>query len=77
MKKLAMILEFSIDTALGIEINEEDEEEEDKYENLIIGGLIIGTAISLVLKDYYILGTVVAFIGLGLGYILKVFKKDK
>lgn len=77
MKKLSMILEFSIDNALGIEINEEDEEEDDKYENLIIGGLIIGTAISLVLKDYYILGTVFAFIGLGLGYILKVFKKDK
>lgn len=74
MKKLAMILEFSIDNALGIEIEKEDDEDEG-YENLMIGGLIIGTALSLILKDYYMLGTVFAFIGLGIGYILKEFKK--
>lgn len=77
LKKLATILEFSIDEVLEIDIKKENEDDDDDHEYLIIGGLIVGTAISMVLKDYYILGTAFAFVGLGLGYIIDYFKKKK
>ena len=42
LKKLAVLLEFSIDNALGIEIENDND---DKIEWLIIGGFIIGNTL--------------------------------
>lgn len=70
LRKLAIILNFSIDQALGIEIDEED----DKTEWLIIAGFLIGNALGFVF-DNFILGYIFAMIGLGIGYILKAIKK--
>ncbi len=70
LKKLAILLEFSIDEALGIEIENDD----DKIEWLIIGGFIIGNSLGIIFNSF-LLGYVFAMIGFGLGYVLKVFKK--
>lgn len=70
LKKLANLLDFSIDKALGIEV----EEENDKTEWLIIGGFIIGNSLGIVFNSY-LLGYVFAMIGLGIGFALKAFKK--
>lgn len=72
LKKLAEILNFSIDRALGLEI--EDESEDDKSEWLIIGGFVIGNALGIAF-DNMILGSVFALIGLGIGYCFDAFKK--
>ena len=69
--KIAVLLEFSIDNALGIEIENDND---DKIEWLIIGGFIIGNTLGIVF-DNFMLGYVFAMIGLGLGFVLKVFKK--
>lgn len=71
LKKLAVLLKFSIDDALGIEIENDND---DKNEWLIIGGFIIGNTLGIVF-DNFMLGYVFAMIGLGLGFVLKVFKK--
>lgn len=70
LKRLAILLEFSIDNALGIEIEEDD----DKIEWLIIGGFIIGNTLGIVF-DNFMLGYLFAMIGLGVGFILKAFRK--
>lgn len=70
LKRLAILLEFSIDNVLGIEIEEDD----DKIEWLIIGGFIIGNTLGIVFNNF-MLGYLFAMIGLGFGYILKVFRK--
>lgn len=70
MKKLANLLGFSIDKAIGIEV----EDENDKTEWLIIGGFIIGNSLGMVFNSY-LLGYVFAMIGLGIGLTLKAFKK--
>lgn len=71
LKNLANLLEFSIDNALGIEIESDDD---DKIEWLIIGGFIIGNALEIVF-DIFMLGYVFAMIGLGIGFMLKTFRK--
>ena len=71
LKKLALLLEFSIDTALGIEV---DNENDDKIEWLIIGIFIIGNSLGLIFNNI-ILGSVFAMIGFGIWFILKFFKK--
>jgi transcriptional regulator with XRE-family HTH domain len=53
------------------EMKVNDKEDIDEY--LMIGGLIIGIAIGLI-TDNIILGTVGAFLGLGLSYIIKGIK---
>lgn len=70
LKKLAVLLEFSIDEALGVEVEDND----DKMEWLIIGVFIIGNALGLIF-DNFILGSAFALIGLGLWFIIKVLKK--
>ena len=70
LKKLAIFLEFSIDAALGIE----EEKDDDKMEWLIIGGFIIGNSLGLIF-DNFLLGFICGMIGLGIGLIGKVFKK--
>ena len=74
LKKLATVLNFSIDKALGIEAGEDESEDDDKLEWLIIGGFAIGNALGIAL-DNYMLGYVFAVIGLGAGFVLKAFKK--
>ena len=70
LKKLAILLEFSIDEALGTQVEDND----DKIEWLIIGVFIIGNALGLIFNNL-ILGSAFALIGLGLWFIIKVFKK--
>lgn len=53
---------------------ENDEDFEEKDELIILGGFIAGTAIGLVTNNF-MLGTVLAFIGLGLSYIIKGIKR--
>ena len=72
LKKLASLLEFSIDAALGIEID--NDSDDNKIEWLIIGGFIIGNSLGIIFNNL-MLGYVFAMIGFGLGFILKVFKK--
>ena len=69
--KLANLLEFSIDEALGINIDNNDD---DKMEWLIIGGFVIGNSLGIIF-DNLMLGYVFAMIGFGLSLILNVFKK--
>lgn len=71
LKKLALLLEFSIDTALGIEV---DNDSDDKMEWLIIGVFIIGNSLGLIFNNL-ILGSAFAMIGFGLWFVLKFFKK--
>ncbi|KTE89138.1 helix-turn-helix domain-containing protein [Desulfitobacterium hafniense] len=52
--------------------SKEDDEETDEW--LIVGGFIVGVAIGLITENF-MWGTIGAFLGLGLGYILKGIKK--
>lgn len=70
LKKLAIVLEFSIDSALGIEVEEND----DKLEWLIIGGFLVGNSLGWIFNNFT-LGFMCAMIGLGVGFMLKAFKK--
>ena len=70
LKKLAVTLGFSIDKAMGIEIEDED----DNSEWLIIGGFIVGNALGMAF-DNLMLGYIFAVIGLGMDFIMKAFKK--
>jgi transcriptional regulator with XRE-family HTH domain len=58
-------------TKLENEINE-DSEEKDEF--IMVGGFIAGTAIGL-LTGNLMFGTVAAFLGLGLSYIIKGIRK--
>lgn len=71
LRKLANLLEFSIDEALGIDIDNNDD---DKMEWLIIGGFVIGNSLGIIF-DNLMLGYFFAMIGFGLSLILNVFKK--
>ncbi|WP_353654982.1 helix-turn-helix transcriptional regulator [Clostridium sp. CCUG 7971] len=52
-----------------------DENEEDELSvNLMLGGLMIGTAIGFI-TDNFMWGTVGSFIGMGIGYILEYIRK--
>lgn len=53
---------------------EEYRDDDDFDTNLMIGGLIIGTAIGMITGDF-MWATVCSFIGMGAGYILKTIKK--
>ncbi len=56
-------------------IEEEEEEEDEDFEvNLMLGGFIVGTGLGLVTGNF-LLGTAGAFIGMGIPYILKSFKR--
>lgn len=52
----------------------EDDDEEDKGESLMVGGFIIGTAIGFITENF-MWGTMGAFIGLGIGYIIRGIKR--
>ena len=70
LKKLAINLNFSIDSVLGIEVEDAD----DKIEWLIIGGFIIGNSLGILFNNFY-LGYAFSMIGFGLGLIFKNIKK--
>lgn len=72
LKKLAVTLGFSIDKAMGIEIEEDD----DNSEWLIIGGFIVGNALGMAF-DNLMLGYIFAVIGLSMDFIMKAFKKRR
>lgn len=54
--------------------DEEDSDDDDFDTNLMVGGLIIGTAIGMITGDF-MWATACSFIGMGVGYILKIIKK--
>lgn len=57
-----------------IKVEDENYEESDEKDELImIGGFIAGTAIGVITNNF-MLGTVSAFLGLGLSYIIKGIK---
>jgi len=70
LRNLALVLEFSIDNMLGLEVDDTDE---DVDVWLMIGGLIIGTGLGFIF-DNFLLGFACSMIGLGISYILKVIK---
>ena len=71
LKKLAILLEFSIDRVFGIEVENDND---DKIEWLIIGIFIIGNSLGFIF-DNLILGSSFAMIGFGLWFVLKYLKK--
>ncbi len=56
-----------------IKINDESEDLEEKDELIMLGGFIAGTALGFI-TDNFMLGTVAAFLGLGVSYIIKGIK---
>ena len=87
LRKMAILFEFSIDEALGLEVKKDDEthddkghahneeEDDDKDEEwLMMGGFIIGSALGLFF-DNTILMFVCCMVGYGLSFIMKAFRK--
>ena len=72
LKKMAILFEFSIDEALGLEVEKDDDSDNDDW--LMVGGFCIGIALG-VYFDNMLLGFVCGMIGLGLSLIIKAFKK--
>ena len=72
LKKMAILFEFSIDEALGLEVEKDDDSDIDDW--LMAGGFCIGIALG-VYFDNMLLGFVCGMIGLGLSLIIKAFKK--
>ena len=52
-----------------------DDKDDEMYENLMIGGFIIGIAIGFATQNFS-LGVLGSFIGMGIGYILEYLKKQ-
>jgi len=72
LKKMAILLEFSIDEALGIEVENDDNDDETDW--LMFGGFIIGSALGIYL-DNPILMFVCTMIGYGASFFIKVLRK--
>lgn len=72
LKKMAILFEFSIDEALGLEVENNDDNDADEW--LMIGGFIIGSALGIYLNNT-ILMFVCTMIGYGLSFILKALRK--
>lgn len=68
LRKLAVFLEFSIDSALDIDVDDDDD-----MEWMIIGFAIIGNIITIFF-DYAMFGIAMPFIGLGIYFVLKAFR---
>ena len=69
LKKMAILFEFSIDEALGLEVEKDDDDDW-----LMIGGFIIGSDLGIYL-DNTILMFVCTMIGYGLSFIIKALRK--
>lgn len=72
LKKMAILFEFSIDQALGLEMENNDDNDTDEW--LMMAGFIIGSALGIYLNNT-ILMFVCTMIGYGLSFILKAFRK--
>ena len=72
LKKLAVVLEFSIDEALNLEIETKD----DLVDWLIIAGMFLGNSAGFILNDFTI-GYVSTLAGFGIYIIAKAFKNYK
>lgn len=72
LKKMAILFEFSVDEALGLAIEKDDDSDDDEW--LMIGGFIIGSALGIYLNNT-ILMFVCTMIGYGLSIIIKALKK--
>jgi len=70
LKKMAVLFEFSIDEALGLEVEKEDDDDDW----FMIGGFIIGSALGIFLNNS-ILMFVCTMVGFGLSFIVKGIKK--
>lgn len=55
--------------------NKELNEEDDLFSSLMVGGFVIGTGLGFI-TDNFMLGTAFSFIGMGIGYILEITKKN-
>ena len=66
LKKMAILFEFSIDEALGLEVENDIDNDADEW--LMIGGFIIGSALGIYLNNT-ILMFVCTMIGYGLSFI--------
>lgn len=77
LRKLAIVLGFSADEALGIPkpVNE-DEDDDDSIVWLMIGGFVIGTGLGIAFENY-ILGFAFAMVGYGGGMVIRAIKKTK
>lgn len=71
LKKMAILFGFSIDEALGLEIEYHDDNDADEW--LMVGGFIIGSALGIYLNNT-ILMFVCTMIGYGLSFILKALR---
>lgn len=71
LRKLAVFLGFSIDSALDIDVDHDDD-----MEWMIIGFAIIGNMITIFF-DYAMLGIAMPFIGLGIYFVLKAFRGNQ
>ena len=72
LKKMAILFEFSIDEALGLEVEKDDDSDADDW--LMLGGFCIGTALGIYF-DNSMLGVVCTMIGFGLSLLIKALKK--
>lgn len=72
LKKMAILFKFSIDEALGLEVENNDDNDSDEW--LMIGGFIIGSALGIYLNNT-ILMFVCTMIAYGSEFILKALKK--
>lgn len=70
LRKLAILLEFSIDEVLGIEVEKED----DSSEWFIIAGFVIGNSLGLIINKP-ILGFAFAMVAFGTGIIINKLRK--
>ena len=76
LRKLAIVLGFSADEALGIpKTVNEDEDDDDSIVWLMIGGFVIGTGLGIAFENY-ILGFAFAMVGYGGGMVIRAIKKN-
>ena len=71
LRKLAVFLGFSIDSALDIDVDDDDD-----MEWMIIGFAIVGNVIT-VFFDQAMIGIAMPFIGLGIYFIWKAFRGNQ
>lgn len=77
LRKLAIVLGFSADEALGIpKTVNEDEDDDDSIVWLMIGGFVIGTGLGIAFENY-ILGFAFAMVGYGGGMVIRAIKKKE
>lgn len=59
----------------SLEDENEEEDDDELFSSLMVGGFVIGIGAGFITGNF-MLGTAFSFIGMGIGYILKITKKD-